>query len=205
MKMRFLRLTYTIQQITPLHIGTGTGHQGFVNKSFYRDKDLDGKSDLPVIPGSTIKGRLKAAVRALLEGGVLGECSHQPEVDCRCLLCLIFGREGNQRGVLSFDDARPVHPGQTLPPMIRYGIAMDRYRHVAQEHSLYSAEMAGYRGNLYQGQIAGHVPLDHYSAIIEAIRAGFSFEYAMGFGKSRGSGWMEVIAVEEVANACNTN
>lgn len=53
-----VHITYRLKLITPVHVGTGTGGSGFLDKYVYR------QGGCPVIPGSTVKGRLRAAVTA---------------------------------------------------------------------------------------------------------------------------------------------
>jgi CRISPR/Cas system CSM-associated protein Csm3 (group 7 of RAMP superfamily) len=191
-------LTYRLEFITPVHVGAGTGGRGFLDKYLYRERDYNREKDYPVIPGSTIKGRLRAAITALVQARVYGPEEVCRETgDCSCLVCLIFGQKGNRRGHLYFEDARPGDSEIERLVSVRSGIAIDRYRRVARDNALYTVETVGGRNVVFQGQIWGWVPEEKQQKIVAALKDAFAFNYALGFGKSRGLGWFRVQVVEE--------
>ncbi|MGQ9512219.1 RAMP superfamily CRISPR-associated protein [Thermodesulfitimonas sp.] len=185
-------ITYRLKLITPVHVGTGTGGSGFLDKYVYR------QGGCPVIPGSTVKGRLRAAVTALARAGVYGvaEVCRRTD-DCTCLVCLIFGRAGWGRGALYFEDARGTGDDVNRWVGVRAGISMDRYRRVARDGALYTVETVGGENIVFEGRISGFVPEEKRAAVIATLKDAFAFNYALGFGKSRGLGWFRAEILEE--------
>jgi CRISPR/Cas system CSM-associated protein Csm3 (group 7 of RAMP superfamily) len=196
-------ITYRLEFFTPVHVGTGTGGRGFLDKYLYRQWDHYDKKDYPVIPGSTIKGRLRAAVTALARARFYGTEEVCREVEnCSCLICLIFGRAGHQRGHMYFEDARAINNDIDRWTAVRTGIAIDRHRQVARDNALYSMETTGGKNVFFKGQIWGWVPEEKQQTIISALKDAIAFSYALGSGKSRGLGWFQAQIVEEgVKNA----
>lgn len=185
-------ITYRLEFVTPVHVGTGTGVSGFLDKYVYQ------QGDGPVIPGSTIKGRLRAAVAALAQAGVYGPAEVcRDSNDCNCLVCLIFGRADWARGSLYFEDARSVGGNTKRWVGVRAGISMDRYRRVARDGALYAVETAGNENLFFEGRIRGTVPEEERMAVVTALKDAFAFNYALGFGKSRGLGWFRAEVEEE--------
>ncbi|MEW6448250.1 MAG: RAMP superfamily CRISPR-associated protein [Bacillota bacterium] len=191
-------VTYRLKFITPVHVGTGTGGGGFLDKYVYR------QGGAPVIPGSTVKGRLRAAVATLAQAGVYGPAEVcRGSDDCTCLACLIFGRADWARGSLYFEDARSVGGDIKRWVGVRAGISMDRYRRVARDGALYTVETVGGEDIVFEGRITGFVPEEKRAAVITALKDAFAFNYALGFGKSRGLGWFRAKVLEE-AEECGT-
>lgn len=185
-------ITYRLKLITPVHVGTGTGGSGFLDKYVYR------QGGCPVIPGSTVKGRLRAAVTALARAGVYGAAGVCRETgECTCLVCFIFGRPGQGRGCLYFEDARATESDVNRWLGIRAGIGMDRYRRVAREGALCTVETVGNENVVFEGRISGAVPEEKRQMVIAALKDAFAFNYALGFGKSRGLGWFRAEVAEE--------
>lgn len=102
-----IELTYEIQLKTPAHVGTGYGFAGFLDSVVVRDGQ-----DHVYLPGSTIKGKARAAARRLAPGlrldtqlcaagtpcGLLDE--HVP-----CPVCRLFGSP-QFPGQLHFDNVQ---------------------------------------------------------------------------------------------------
>lgn len=198
MSMVKVCITYRLKFATPVNVGTGTGGRGFLDKYAYR------QGDDPVIPGSTIKGRLRAAVAALAQAGAYGPAEVcRDNEDCSCLVCLIFGRAGWAKGSLYFEDARSVSDDIGRWVGVRAGISMDRYRRVARDGALYTVETVGGEDIVFEGRITGFVPEEKQAAVIAALKDAFAFNYALGFGKSRGLGWFRAKVIEE-AKECGT-
>lgn len=196
-------IDYRLKFLTPLHIGTGAGEAGFLDGYIYRDDKKEGNSRVPVIPGSTLKGRLRAAVRVLAAAGLYGDTGICKDTDgCNCLVCLIFGRR-NRQGSLYFDDAWPFLEDAQRWVGTRSGIAIDRYRRVARDKALYTIETAGCENQLYCGRITGLIPEEFLEQVINALKDAFAFDYALGYGKSRGLGWFKG-EVLEVKTGCAT-
>jgi len=193
-----LCIEYRLKLKTPVHIGTGVGGAGFLDSYTYRENGI------PIIPGSTIKGRLRAAVRALAGAGMYGEAGIcRGSDDCSCLECLIFGRAEYRKGCLCFDDARPVQEEDEHWLGVRSGIGIDRYRRVARDGALYTVETAGGENLVYRGRISGAVPEVYREQVIAVLKDAFAYNYSLGFGKSRGLGWFQTEIMEE-KQECST-
>ncbi|MGB9791019.1 MAG: RAMP superfamily CRISPR-associated protein [Thermacetogeniaceae bacterium] len=201
-----LCIDYSLRLMTPVHVGTGTGEAGFLDSYIYKEDRGEKKGRVPIIPGSTIKGRLRAAVRALASAGLYGDAGICKDTDgCNCLVCLIFGRRDRQ-GALYFDDAWPLLPlleDAQRWVSTRSGIAIDRYRRVARDKALYTIETAGCENQIYRGRITGFIPEEFLDQVISALKDAFAFDYALGYGKSRGLGWFKA-EVLEVKAGCAT-
>lgn len=197
MNMAKVCVTYRLKFITPVHVGTGTGGGGFLDKYVYR------QGGAPVIPGSTVKGRLRAAVATLAQAGVYGPAEVcRGSDDCSCLVCLIFGREGWKRGALYFEDARGTDDDMNRWVGERAGIGMDRYRQVARDGAFYTVETAGGENIVFEGRITGWVPEEKRALVVAALKDALALSYALGFGKSRGLGWFRAEVIEE-AEECS--
>lgn len=188
-------VTYRLKFITPVHVGTGIGSGGFLDKYLYR------QGDAPVIPGSTIKGRLRAAVAALVRARAYGSEVCRESDDCTCLICLIFGCSGWKRGSLCFEDARSTGDDVNRWVCVRAGISMDQYRRVARDGALYTVETVGGENIVFEGRITGWVPVEKRAMVVAALKDAFALNYALGFGKSRGLGWFRA-EVSEEAEEC---
>jgi CRISPR/Cas system CSM-associated protein Csm3 (group 7 of RAMP superfamily) len=190
-------IIYRLKLVTPVHVGTGTGGSGFLDKYVYR------QGGSPIIPGSTVKGRLRAAVTALARAGVYDAAETCRENgDCTCLVCLIFGCPGQGRGCLYFEDARATESNVDRWLGVRAGISMDRYRRVARDGALYTVETVGGSGVVFEGRISGSVPAEKRDTVVAALKDAFAFNYALGFGKSRGLGWFRAEVIEEEKEKC---
>lgn len=86
--------TYTLTFRTPVGVFTGLGIAGLVDRTVVRDSQ-----DIPCIPGSTVKGRLRFFAERLLLSGSLpegidfhgGGNPHCKEPASACTLCRLFG------------------------------------------------------------------------------------------------------------------
>lgn len=82
---------------------------------------------------------------------------------------------------------------------------MDRYRRVVREGALCTVETVGNENVVFEGRISGAVPKEKRQMVIAALKDAFAFNYALGFGKSRGLGWFRAEVVEEEKNAVHRN
>lgn len=148
---------YTLTFRAPVSIFTGLGSAGLVDRTVVRDAD-----DLPYIPGSSVKGRLRFFAERLLSsgsppGGYRLHRQNQPickVVDSACTICRLFGnvaipallRVGQASPVSPWDDLfRQLSQANTNPVVhpdveIRPGIAISRLRRTALADHLFFDE-----------------------------------------------------------------
>lgn len=140
-------LTGTIEAVTPLHIGSG------------RSEVEVGEVDLPVltapdgqpyIPGSSLKGRVRAEAESIARQKRMDVCkppdvrnmcgSKKSSVDELCICCRIFGTAGNisVASKVKFRDAYPLGKVETL--LERTGIAIDRDTKTVAKGALYTIQ-----------------------------------------------------------------
>jgi len=144
-----LILQGTVEAVTPIHIGSGRGEReiGEVDLPI-----LKGPSGQPYVPGSSLKGKVRAeAERIAREKGMpvcsppdvrnmCGTTKASQEPDKFCICCRIFGTAG-EVSVASKVKLRDAYPtkevGETLK---RTGIAMDRSTGSVAPRNLYLIE-----------------------------------------------------------------
>lgn len=102
-----IELAYEIQFKTPAHVGTGYGFAGFLDSVVVRD----GQGHV-YLPGSTIKGKTRAAARRLALGLQLDTPLCEAGTPCRllsdhapCPVCRLFGSP-QFPGQLHFDNVQ---------------------------------------------------------------------------------------------------
>ena len=86
-----IEITYEVHFKTPLHIGTGYGFAGFLDSVVVRDAQGH-----VYVPGSTIKGKARAAARRLAQGLKLGGPLCPPGIPCG----LVRGASGTPHGLV---------------------------------------------------------------------------------------------------------
>jgi CRISPR/Cas system CSM-associated protein Csm3 (group 7 of RAMP superfamily) len=166
-----------------------------------------------VIPGSTLKGRLRFGCRRI--AGALGEwvcegsraermCPVAHEQGSFCVVCETFGSPW-RRCRLVFGDARLVTPlpagsgegvvagGRRLDTEIRAGVSISRSRRAAYGERLFRLEASlpnlslVYRADVL-GEVAGPKQLALLLAGVRTLRMA-------GGGRSRGLGWGRTVRV----------
>lgn len=188
-----MKLEYSLLLLGPSHLGSGYG-RGLIDRVVVRNA-----SGSIYIPGSSIKGRVRATTEALAQGLGLKCCNPpHPENMCRedfCFSCNLFGspRCGerlffsdaslSQESQLAFDKQRAHRvPGQT---QARTQVQLSRYRRVAQDGLLFTSENA--IGDLrLTGTIMGRVPNGQKE--IPIFLAGLLAVNFLGGANSRGMG-----------------
>ena len=118
--------------ISPIYIGNGLGGAGI--KRMLRKSTGKKESDIFLIPGSTIKGRLRNCCRQYIE--YHKEFSRQD-------IEFIFGMPGDQnRGKTScsFSDLRQIEPEEFLLEL-RNGIQISRKLGITKPHALFNTEI----------------------------------------------------------------
>ncbi|MDQ3010369.1 MAG: RAMP superfamily CRISPR-associated protein [Acidobacteriota bacterium] len=159
----------------------------------------------PLIPGSTLKGKIRYECERLLDG--LGQavchaphpdtmCPHDPQLKVEqmpCEVCKLFGGP-SQQSRLFFGDATINNsnvPAQFLT-RVQAGVSISRKRRTAEDERLFYAER-GVDGITYEGKLEGYLEDDQLALVITAIER----LTAIGGGKSRGAGWtnVEIVSV----------
>lgn len=179
-----------------------------------RRGSLPGKKQEPVIPGSTIKGKLRNACELILQA--LGQpvclapraelmCPHNARVNEEldkeliarpCAVCRLFGSADNridEPARLFFDDAVVALESGLTPFATRTqaGVSLSRQRRTAEDDRLYLIER-GLEGLRYKGNIAGYAPDELARQSAALLIAALDSLVAIGGGKSRGAGWTAV-------------
>jgi CRISPR/Cas system CSM-associated protein Csm3 (group 7 of RAMP superfamily) len=174
-----LRLSYRIDVHSAFHIGTGSGAAGLVDGTVLRAADRG-----LLIPGSTVKGRLRHHLEQIARtlglaccGGTAADpalCKPESPQEAQhrlCLACRLFGSEW-QPSTLYYSDAtlprslrdllldpRSGRPADPFDAQVRHRprIRMDRILRRAAEGALFSFE-EGRPGLSFEGRIEGRVP-----------------------------------------------
>lgn len=198
-----------IEADTPIHIGSGLGISGIIDRALTKD----GESNV-YIPGSTIKGRVKYNYTLLcpfLLGGVncIQQNTYCKKEDLKkcCAICQIFGSKLHH-GLFIFRDAALIEQGfQGLPyrnrlktikdfkhmqTLTRRGVKISRQRKVAEEKKLFSIETSS-PYFIYETDISGiFYPVNELKSTIppEVIALILSIRRLnkIGGNKSRGLG-----------------
>lgn len=156
--------------------------------SFGVDKaiSLDPRDNRLIIPATSLKGIIRHNLESVINNKK--SCTTpRPENMCNeCNICRYFGSPKN-KALLIFEDARVEEPELSS----RIGIAIERKRKTTKEDHLFSYEI-GY-GKTFSTKIRGFFPKDD-SAISACayLYIGARLGFALGGGKSRGMGWMNL-------------
>jgi CRISPR/Cas system CSM-associated protein Csm3 (group 7 of RAMP superfamily) len=158
---------------------------------------------LPVVPGSSLKGRLRHTCKQLVEGiGTEKTCAApRPEAMCPngptpgefCPICRLFG-SNNKPSALIFSDLSLTEPdfltrGVPPPTSLRYGVGISRRRGVAADQLLYDTEVFLPGSTLgFRGEISGEADKEDLGLLV----AGLENLITLGGGKTAGLGWCEV-------------
>jgi len=174
--MAYVELTFRIQALSALHIGTGLGLAGVVDRRTARrlHTPVDGKDiRLVYIPGSSVKGRLRHHFTQLARELKISVCG--PDQHCRppscCPRCVLFGSEALE-GQLVFHDAPLTQEWQNLAyekengtwlklseffeTEHRTNVSLSRRRGVAMEQRLFASEVVA-RGLDFDAKVTGEV------------------------------------------------
>lgn len=188
---------------TPVNVGSGAMADALSDKPTLRDA-----RGLPIIPGSTLKGKVRHVCEQIAHRLWEDEdICHAPYPDqmCReepCRICRIFGSP-RYRSSLRFGDLRLKPEGEAVPAemdweeiahlkagLLRTGVGLSRRSGTAQEDLLYNVE--GYRppaAFVYEGHIRGHLESEEDLAL---LLAGLREVRALGGSKGRGMGWCRI-------------
>lgn len=173
---------------SPLHVGSGRKGGGFLDHYLVRDS-----SGRPMIPGSTVKGRVRAYT--LMAYRTLGGTGHREGEPCGCPVCRLFGSPGASPGSLMFGDLR-LEAGEGEGVLVKAAVAIDRYTRRPRENHLLFAEQAwapadagaaAFAG-LVEGFVAGNSDGVGPEELLGLLGTGIRLVRALGWSKSRGLG-----------------
>jgi CRISPR/Cas system CSM-associated protein Csm3 (group 7 of RAMP superfamily) len=197
-----IEFAYQLSFHTVSHIGTGRGFAGFLDGIVMRDHD-----DNVYVPGSSIKGKTRAAARRLAHSLGIHRCP--PEHPCGpagavCTICAIFGSpqiagrfyfENVQLPTLYQDllaDVRKYDPirARNLTTDRRTQVMLSRRRRSAHPDHLFTFELMQPDLPL-SGRIEGHLSslADDQMLPREALLLWGALESITHMGKSRARGW----------------
>jgi len=203
-----IEIAYKITLHEPLCVGTGRGIPWLVDSTTCRDHE-----NMPIIPGSTIKGRLRAASRALAArmGWVMCARGCPNTAAAPCHLCAAFGSAAFPCG-LRFSPARAAslyyemkkladREGWPLPDRLvstRTGIRKAKTRGVVAHGALFNTECVDPRVELngtITGEIFGleHRPAHEVVRPLVLVLGGLQLIRYIGGDKARGFGACDVI------------
>ncbi|MEI8165884.1 MAG: RAMP superfamily CRISPR-associated protein [Chloroflexales bacterium] len=192
--MSELRIALTITTLTPLSVGAGSSSGSRADKSVIRDG-----YGRPIIPGSQLKGKVRHAAEALVQGLGMPSQSHFDD-DASPTNCIrqLFGSP-QVRSPLRFADltARlgdlftPVQNRQMLS-QLRPSVAISRRRGTAEDERLLLQETVP-QGLVFSADdaISGHLGADELPAVA-LLWAALKFSPRWGGAKSRGLGWASI-------------
>jgi len=186
-------LKYKIELKSFGHFGSGMA-QGRADNGIVRDATGN-----PYIPGSTVKGRVRAYAEAILHARHKQACTPFQKIcgDPSCAVCSLFGWSGGNGGKIFFSDAIVEEEFKELGKYLfsdRDNVMISRSRDVAMEGHLFKTETC-IPGIRFTGEIEGEMMEAERQLVIEAI----SVITHIGGNKSRGMGRCQ-ITTEEVVN-----
>jgi CRISPR/Cas system CSM-associated protein Csm3 (group 7 of RAMP superfamily) len=213
------RIAYTIEADSGIIVGSTSeilqigidrgamrGHLVAFNAS---NETLESNTVGPVIPGSSIKGKVRDQCERILRSIVKDSSFCEPPNPRRmcapgrpaCALCELFGGPATPSRVF-FADASCRIPQQAIrfSTKVQAGVSLSRRRRIAEDERLFFQERA-VEGLIYQGAIDGHLDPRLADRQLALIVVGLERIVAVGGGKSRGSGWSSIKIVDVVKDA----
>lgn len=175
---------------TALCIGDSGASETFADRTTV--KTSNGKL---YIPASTLKGIWRHACEAIANSQGQQVCnSPRAESMCdtnHCVICQIFGSPTLESRIF-ISDLIIVNTGlKDKSTEIRNGVTINRRRRVAEDQRLYFTETSlPNAGFVFSGDVTidGEVTDDQ----IELLCTGLNYIHAIGTGKSRGLGWLQI-------------
>lgn len=183
---------------SPLYINPGN-EEGSVNVTAKKEIAA---GEVPFIPASTVKGKLRDGFRKIINeaasGNMIkkGACGALPQGQdyCDCPVCQIFGKSGFQPSRIYIEDLVPVRSDiDAIEYTTRPTVAIDRYRRVVKKGAL--TQTIAVEKGCFTGKMIVFFSKDtimYESALMEAVKGIVS----IGGMKSRGFGFVE-ISIEE--------
>lgn len=188
-----LILTGTIEAVTPLHIGSGKPQVEIGEVDMPVLTDPNGQ---PYIPGSSLKGRVRAEAERIAREKGIEVCSPpdvknmcgslKSNVDDFCICCKIFGTAGNisVASKVKFRDAYPTERLETL--LERTGIAIDREKGTVSRGALYTIQAAPAGTKFAFEVVAENLADDELRLLLAALKS--VEDSALGGSSTRGFG-----------------
>lgn len=202
--MKKVRIDYGLTAASGILVGsTGEVLKIGLDKSTIRRRRVDGmgrwaQSLQPVVPGSSMKGKVRNEVERILANyrdlchapRAETMCPHDPGVkNPPCAVCRIFGSPALQSSLIFSDATTTDDP--TLGPYLtrtQAGVSLSRKRRTAEDERLYYIE----RGNedlRYTGRVDGYLDDEATGRQLAVVLAALESLVAVGGSKSRGAGW----------------
>lgn len=181
-------LTLGLHFRSPYHIRASGAASGVVDGHLLV---REGPVPRLVLPGSTLKGRLRDHARRLWNARPRGlPCTGQDG----CLLCQIFGVSGSARGRLRFLDAVGERSAESEELERRTSVALDPVTRTAARGHLFTLEVSP-PDVAFEADIEGRLPAGDAPAGLGLLAAAAAIMRTIGGGKSRGLGWVDVTVV----------
>ncbi len=183
----------TIEAVTPLHIGSGKPEVEIGGVEMPVLTDPNGQ---PYIPGSSLKGRVRAEAERIARKEGLPVCtppevknmcgSLKGRVEDFCICCKIFGTAGNisLASKVKFRDAYPTEKLETL--LERTGIAIDREKGTVSKGALYTIQAVPAGTKFSLEVVAENLADDELKLLLAAFKS--VEDSALGGSSTRGFG-----------------
>jgi len=194
---RRIIISGVIEAVTPLHIGSGKPEIEIGGMEMPILKDPSGQ---PYIPGSSLKGKVRAEAERIARKMGMEVCeppdvkkmcgSKKDKVEDFCICCRIFGTAGNLSvaSKVKFRDAYPLEKVKTL--LERTGIAIDRKTGTVAKKALYSVEAVP-AGTKFGLEIVAENISDEELALLKAALRSVE-DSALGGSSTRGFGKVKI-------------
>lgn len=189
-----IELKLTLNFYNGMFIGGGKG-SGLIDSFVIKDH-----KNRPYIPASTIKGRIRYNYALLLNSfPKLGEfCNFNGKNDeknhqCKCEVCTVFGGEGNNPGLLYFDDLKMDNDLEESKYLysVRTGILVNRYNKQVKDEALFKFETSAIgEEQQFTGCIEGYLQDKDYKKQLLLIYTAIKMIKTLGGNQSRGLGWL---------------
>lgn len=193
-------LTGTIEAVTPLHIGSGKPEVevGEVDMPI-----LTTPEGQPYIPGSSLKGRVRAEAERIARQKGMEVCNPpdvkqmcgskstvKGDINALCICCRIFGTAGNVSvaSKVKFRDAYPLDKVETL--LERTGIAIDRETGTVAKGALYTVQAVPAGTKFGLEVVAENLSKDELKLLKAALKS--VEDSALGGSSSRGFGKVRI-------------
>jgi CRISPR/Cas system CSM-associated protein Csm3 (group 7 of RAMP superfamily) len=178
--MKKIDIEYTLSIYSEFFTGGGKGNS-YIDS--YLLKDDDGT---PIIPGSLLKGKLKYYIDLVLMNKRFDKFDDELKLEIKEN---IFGKEGNNRGLLSFFNAHVTDKSKSKVYSLRTGTTIDRVVRTVKNKALYTIETT-VDGIDFVGKIKGFLDENIYKREIYFLALAFNCMDTIGGNQSRGLGFI---------------
>ena len=186
-----------IEVLTPLHIGSGKPEVEIEQPEMPILVDPNGQ---PYIPGSSLKGRVRAEAERIAKKKGLPVCnppnvkdmcgSTKGKIEDFCICCKIFGTAGDisLASKVKFRDSYPKDKVDRL--LERTGIAIDRSTATVKKGALYTVQAVP-AGTIFNFEVVGENLTDEELRLLLAALKSVQ-DSALGGSSSRGFGKVKI-------------